>query len=171
MFIYLIYLFLAVLGHCFGAWALCCCSWAFSSCRDFSCCRAWTLGHSASGVMVHGLRCPEVCGISVPRPGIWTHVLCIKTSLVAQTVKHLPAMRETWVQSLGQEDLLEKEMATHSSILAWRIPWTEEPGRLQSMGSQRVGHDWVTSLHFSALAGKFLTAGPPGKSLSSSLLI
>ena len=56
-------------------------------------------------------------------------------------LKHLPTMRETWVQSLGREDLLEKEMATHSSILAWKIPWTEEPGRLQSMGSQRVGHD------------------------------
>ena len=56
-------------------------------------------------------------------------------------VKHLPKMQETQVQSLGQEDLLEKEMAIHSSILAWKIPWTEEPDRLQSMGSQRVGHD------------------------------
>ena len=56
-------------------------------------------------------------------------------------VKHLPTMRETQVQSLGQEDLLEKEMATHASILAWKIPWTEEPGRLQSMGKQRVGHN------------------------------
>ena len=56
-------------------------------------------------------------------------------------VKRLPAMRETWVQSLGRKDPLKKEMATHSSILAWKIPWTEEPGRLQSMGSQRVGHD------------------------------
>ena len=56
-------------------------------------------------------------------------------------VKHLPAMRETRVQSLGQEDPLEKEMATHSSTLAWKIPWMEEPGGLQSMGSQRVGHD------------------------------
>jgi len=65
----------------------------------------------------------------------------LPTSLVAQTVKPLPAMWETWVQSLGREDLLEKEMATHSSTLAWKIPWTEEPGRLQSMGSQRVGHD------------------------------
>ena len=63
------------------------------------------------------------------------------TSLVAQTVKRLPTMWETRVQSLGREDLLEKEMATHSSILAWKIPWTEEPGRLQSMGSQRVRHD------------------------------
>ena len=56
-------------------------------------------------------------------------------------VKRLPTMRETQVQSLGREDLLEKEMATHSSILAWKIPWIEEPGRLQSMGSQRVGHN------------------------------
>ena len=62
-------------------------------------------------------------------------------SLVAQMVKRLPAMQETWVQSLGQGDPLEKEMATHSSILAWKIPWTEEPDRLQSMGLQRVGHD------------------------------
>ena len=64
----------------------------------------------------------------------------IETSLVAQTVKRLPAMWEAEVQSLGREDILEKEMATHSSILAWRIPWTEEPGGLQSMGLQRVGH-------------------------------
>ena len=61
--------------------------------------------------------------------------------LVAQTVKRLPTMWETQVQSLGQEDPLEKEMATHSSTLAWKISWTEEPGRLQSMGSQRIGHN------------------------------
>ena len=61
--------------------------------------------------------------------------------MVAQMVKCLPTMQETWVQSLGQEDLLEKEMATHSSIFAWEIPWTEEPGRLQSMRWQRVRHD------------------------------
>ena len=60
---------------------------------------------------------------------------------MAQTVKSLPTMQETQVQSLGQEDLLEKEMATHSSIFAWNIPWTEETGGLQSMGSQRVGHE------------------------------
>ena len=60
---------------------------------------------------------------------------------MAQTVKNLPAMWETWILSLGQEDPLEKGMATHSSILAWRIPWTEEPGGLQSKGSQRVRHD------------------------------
>ena len=60
---------------------------------------------------------------------------------MAQMVKHLPTMRETRVQSLGQEDPLKKEMATHSSTLAWKIPWIEEPGRLQSIGSKRVGHD------------------------------
>ena len=65
----------------------------------------------------------------------------MKASLVAQMLKRLPALWETWVQSLGQEDPLEKEMATHSSILAWRIPWKEEPGVLQSTGLQRVGHD------------------------------
>ena len=64
-----------------------------------------------------------------------------RTSLVAQTIKRLPTMQETQVRSLGWEDLLEKEMATHSSILACKIPWTEEPGRLQSMGLQRVGHN------------------------------
>ena len=62
-------------------------------------------------------------------------------ALVAQTVKNLPAMQETWVRFLDWEDPLEKGMATHSSIVVWRIPWTEEPGRLQPMGSQRVGHD------------------------------
>ena len=62
-------------------------------------------------------------------------------SLVAQRVKSLPAMRESRVRSLAWEDPLEKEMATHSSTLAWKIPWTEEPCRLQSMGSQRVGQD------------------------------
>ena len=67
-------------------------------------------------------------------------------SLVAQTVKRLSTMRETGVRSLGREDALEKEMATHSSNIAWKIPWTEEPGRLQSMGLQRVGHDRATSL-------------------------
>ena len=70
----------------------------------------------------------------VYRVSIWA-------SLVAQRLKCLPAMRETWVQSLGQEDPLEKKMATHSSILAWRIPWMEEPGGLQSMESQRFGHN------------------------------
>ena len=69
----------------------------------------------------------------------------LEASLVAQIVKNLPAIKQTWAQSLGWEDPLEMGMATHSSILPWRIPLTEEPSRLQSMGSQRVGHDWVTT--------------------------
>ena len=78
-------------------------------------------------------------------------------SLMAQRIKHLPATRETWVRSLGWEDPLEKEMATHCSILAGKIPWTEEPGGLQSMGSQRVRRDWVSSLHFTSfLQGHFM---------------
>ena len=71
---------------------------------------------------------------------ILTYTL-ICASLVVQAVKHLSTMWETWVRSLGREDPLEKEMANHSGTVAWKIPWTEEPGRLQSMGSQRVGHD------------------------------
>ena len=72
-------------------------------------------------------------------------------SLVAQRLKRLPAMRETWVRSLGWEDPLEKEMATHSSILAWRIPWMEEPGGLQSTGSQKES-DMTEQLHFHFLS-------------------
>ena len=74
-----------------------------------------------------------------------------RTSLVAQTVKSLPTMQETQVWSLGWEDPLVKEMATHSSILAWKNPMMEEPGRLQSMGSQRVRYDWATSLSLSSI--------------------
>ena len=80
---------------------------------------------------------------------------------MAQRVKRLPTMRDTWVRSLGREDPLEEEMATHSSTLAWRVPWTEEPGRLQSMGSQRVTHDCATNFQLS-----FSTAGLPGNSYS-----
>ena len=69
---------------------------------------------------------------------LWQKVYSKWASLIAQLVKNLPAMQKTRVQFLGQEDPLEKEMATHSSILAWRIPWTEEPSRLQSMGSQEL---------------------------------
>ena len=72
------------------------------------------------------------------------------SSLVAQRVKCLPTMREIWVRSLSWKDPLEKEMATHSSTLAWKIPWTEEPGRLQSVGSQKVRHNGVTSLDFTS---------------------
>ena len=76
-------------------------------------------------------------------------------SLVAQTVRHLPAMWETRIRFLGREDPLEKEMAIHSSTLAWKIPWTEEPDRLQSMGSQRIGHD--RTLHFTLDVGQLFT--------------
>ena len=77
-------------------------------------------------------------------------VMHLLTSLVAQTVQPqcLPTMQETQVRALGQEDPLEEEMATHSSTLAWKIPWMEERGRLQSMGSQRDGHDWATELNW-----------------------
>ena len=88
--------------------------------------------HVLGGLTVFRTLCPSV-------KHIWI-------SLVAQTIKCLPAMRETWVWFLGWEDPLEGEMAIHSSTLAWKIPWMEEPGRLQSMGSQRVRHDWTTSL-------------------------
>ena len=71
-----------------------------------------------------------------PSPPLWG------ASLVTQMVKNPPAVQEIWVRSLGWEDPLEESMATHSSILAWRIPWTEEPGRLQSIGSQRAEHNW-----------------------------
>ena len=85
-----------------------------------------------------------------------------RASLVAQLVKNVPAMQETWVQSLGREDPLEKEMATHSSILAWRIPWTEEPGGLQSVGFQKSDitwqlnhHQWLMRASQVALVGKY----------------
>ena len=86
------------------------------------------------------------CTLSVR---MWVGTATTRNTMEAQTVKHLPTMRETWVPSLGQEDPLEKEMATHSNIVAWKIPWPEGLSRLQSMGSQRVRHDWATSLSLS----------------------
>ena len=82
---------------------------------------------------------------------IWSLVSLPLDFLVAQTVKNLPAMEETWVWSLGHEDPLKKGTATHCSIVAWRIPLTEEPARLQSMGLQRVGHDWATFISLPCL--------------------
>ena len=76
-----------------------------------------------------------------------SYITCEWASLVAQMLKNLPAIQETWVQSLGREDPQEKEMATHSSIRTWRIPWTEEPRGLQPVGSQRVGHDRAANTH------------------------
>ena len=86
-------------------------------------------------------------------------ILCwnIIASLVAQKIKNLPSVQETQVWSLGWEDPLQKGMATHSSILTWRIPWTEEPGGLQSMGWQRVRHDWATTLSLKRYLGEFFT--------------
>ena len=85
-----------------------------------------------------GLAAMNSAAIFLNYSFVW---IVLRGSLVAQRLKRLPGMQETQVRSLSQEDPLEKEMATHSSTLAWRIPWREEPGRLQSMGSQRVGHD------------------------------
>ena len=87
--------------------------------------------------------------------GIFGHVFFLcpeRASLVAKRVKRLPAVRETWVWSLGREHPLEKEKASHSGTLVWKIPWTKKPGRLQSVGSQRVGQDWATSLSLSSFA-------------------
>ena len=112
-----------------------------------------------------GVGCHALLQVNFPTQKSNPNVLCLlhcrwvlhhwvtwktaaQTSLVAQKVKHLSTMQETRIQSLGWEDPLEKEMAIHSSTIAWKIPWTEEPGGLQSMGSLRVGHDWVTSLYW-----------------------
>ena len=86
--------------------------------------------------------------MSMSDTSLWFSYNVFGASLEAQTVKRLPAMREARVWFLGREDPLEKEMAIHSSTLAWKIPWMEEPDRLQFTGSQRVGHDWATWLHF-----------------------
>ena len=102
--------------------------------------------------------CPRNSQESSPAPQFKSINFSVlsQASLVAQLGKNLPAMQETWVQSLCQKDPLEKGMGTsHSRILSWRIPWTEEPGRLQIMGLQRVRHDWVTK-YTCTLAGKSL---------------
>ena len=105
-----------------------------------------------------GVKTPIHFGFGV----VWLEPLSAqkRTSLVAQTVKRLSTMRETWVRSLGWEDPLEMEMAIHSRTIAWKIPWTEEPGRLQPMGSQRVGHDWAISLTAQKKHLKFFNVPP-----------
>ena len=90
---------------------------------------------------------------------IFSHVSWLFVFFMAQKAKNLPAMQETWVQSLGQEDPPEKEMAAHSSILAWRILWTEEPGWLQSMGPQKAGHDWATNTNTHIFFGELSVHG------------
>ena len=114
-----------------------------------------TLWHVESWFPNQGSNpCPLQWKLGVLTTGMmWNSSLFIffTASLVAQSVKNLPAVQETRIWSLGWEDPLEKEMATHSSILAWKISWTKEPGGLQSMGSQRVGHDWATNTYYSFL--------------------
>ena len=97
-------------------------------------------------ILESSLDCKEIQPVHPEGSQSWIFIR--RASLVAQTVKHPPTTWETQVQSLGWEDPLEKEMATHSGILAWKILWMEERGRLQSMGSQRLRHDWTTSLSF-----------------------
>ena len=94
-----------------------------------------------SDSMYFELHCETGCGVY-----FITYLLLISRACpMAQMVNNLPAMQETWIWFLGQEDPLEKGMTTHSSLLAWEIPWTEQPGGLQSMGSQRVRHNWATN--------------------------
>ena len=95
--------------------------------------------------MVHGVARVGYNLVTKPSPPPASPSRVLRASLEAQMVKNLPAVRETWIRSLGHEDPLEKRMATHSSILAWKIPWTEEPGRLQFTGLQWVGHGWATN--------------------------
>ena len=112
----------------------------------------WWTWRSKIGVLPQTLCLSPLFGNCLPAKrvhltlssGLWT-------SLVTQMIKNLSIMQETQVWSLGKEDPLEKEIATHSSILAWRIPWTKEPRGLQSIGSQRVRHDWAASFHFTTV--------------------
>ena len=100
------------------------------------------------GGTINSVESPQILVMIKSKPANNRDYLFNRASLVAQTVMKPPAMEETWVQPLGQEHPLEKGMATHSSIFAWKILWTEEPGGLQSMRSQKVGHDWVTTMYF-----------------------
>ena len=111
---------------------------------DFAFFLSTTQPESPLGMSVLILR--EIFNVLISFICFWPHHAACGASPVAQTVKNLPAMQETGVRFLGQEDPLEKEMATHSSIFAWRILWTEESGGLQSMGSQRVGHDQAINM-------------------------
>ena len=131
------------------------CVYALLLCPVWLLVTPWTVAHQAPLSMEFS-RQENLCGLpfpslgNLPNPGLLhcRQILYHLASLVAQIVNHLPTMWETWVRSLGWEDPWEKEMATHSSILVWKIPWTEESSRLQSMGSQGVRHYWVTSRSF-----------------------
>ena len=110
----------------------------------------WRAEGSDKAIEISGSSCVRVAFYSGRK--FCVRLLWLRASLVAQKLKCLLAMQETWVWFLGWQDPLEKEMATHSSVLAWRIPGMEEPGGLQSTGSQRIGHNWATSLHFTLAA-------------------
>ena len=116
---------------------------------------SWTItgqtGTNSAMLFINLLKFVEFISMLKCSAYLKQNIHLIWASLEAQMVKNPPAMQETWVQSLGQEYPLKKGMATHSRSHAWRIPWTEEPGGLQSMGSQRAGHDWVTNTHFHIL--------------------
>ena len=130
--------------------------WAFTMCQSRQDCtqaESGTVGFEPSSVWFQTFALTLmliICKLYYPddlQRGPLTEAASSATLwTAAQTVKNLPAMRETWVRSLGREDPLEEGTATHSSILSWRIPRTEEPGGLQSIGSQRIGHDWAAWL-------------------------
>ena len=98
-------------------------------------------------VLPENIFCPRCWGAGAQVVGKMKWQPAMSDCLVAQWVKNLPAVQESWVWSLGWENPLEKQMATHSSILAWKISWTEEPGGVQSMGSQRLEHDWAANTY------------------------
>ena len=134
--------------------------------------REWSRTVVSDSLWPHGLQPTRLlCPWDFPgkSTGVGCHIQYSWAFLLAQMVKNLPAMQQTRVRSLGREDPLEKDMAPHSSTLAWRIPWIEEPGRLQSMGSRRVRHDWATSLS-RTVSEEFWTGTliwPPKDSFSS----
>ena len=118
------------------SWTLCCCKYDLQT-------SSFSITEAGSKFRISGLTLnlqSQICVLTRP-----PHTHTRWASLVARMVKNLSAMQETRVWSLGREDLMEKGMTTQSTILAWRIPWTDEPGRLQSLGSQRVGQDWATN--------------------------
>ena len=129
----------ALSPHCFLASGFCTYDECWNDFRTFSICQS--LGPSSMDQSLIYFCFIKCCNFSYL---FFSLEVWFNHCFVAQLVKNLPEMQETWVQSLGWKDPLKKEMATHSSILAWRIPWTEEPRGLQSMGWQRVGHDLVT---------------------------
>ena len=137
-----VYVFLSTERRCFSSqlffWAIAGTAiLLLSACFITRCVGEFWGSHSSCLVNIRSEFFLVDCGFSSPTKGI-------SISLVTQMVKNPPMMQEMWVLSLRQEDPLERELATHSCILAWEIPWTEEPGTLQTMGLQRVRHNWVT---------------------------